>query len=199
MPTSQDAVYAAALERFAKIVEEAEALDRQDPLAVALATSTPEGSPAVRMVLMRGWDERGFQFFTNATSRKGQELEANPRAALCFHWEELLRQVRIDGTVEPVSDAETDAYWVRRPRESRIGAWASQQSATLDDRQTLVERVEEYDRRFPDDDVPRPDFWRGYRVVPHRIEFWRGLAARLHERDAYEFVDGVWTHRLMYP
>lgn len=199
MPPSQDAVYTAALETFAKVVEEAEALNRQDPLAVALATSTLDGIPAVRMVLMRGWDERGFQFFTNSASRKGHELAANPRAALCFHWEELQRQVRIDGTVEPVSDKETDAYWVRRPRESRIGAWASRQSETLDDRQTLVERVEECERKYPGDDVPRPDFWRGYRVVPHRIEFWRGLPARLHERDAYELVDGVWTHRLMYP
>lgn len=194
-----DAVYAAALERFAAILDEAESLDLRDPTAVALATSSADNQPSVRMVLMRGWDERGFKFFTNVTSRKGQELAANPRAALCFHWEALQRQIRIEGRVEHVTEEEVDAYWASRPRESRIGAWASKQSEALDERQTLVERVARYDAKFPGDEIPRPDFWNGFRVIPQRIEFWHGLPARLHERDAYELVDGVWTHQLLYP
>src|SRR5690606_41606726 len=129
---TEDAVYAAALERFAAIIEEARKLNLQDPTRVALATATPDGQPAVRIVLMRGWDERGFRFFTNRNSRKGRELDANARVALCFHWEELQRQIRIDGRVELAGAEESDAYWARRPRESRIGAWASKQSEPLE-------------------------------------------------------------------
>lgn len=196
---TEDAVYAAALERFAAIIEEAETLDLRDPTAVALATTSVDGQPSVRMVLMRGWDARGFKFFTNCHSRKGKELAANPRASLCFHWEPLQRQIRIDGTIELVSDEESDAYWAGRPRESRIGAWASRQSESLEDRDTLARRVAEFEAKYPGEEIPRPDFWCGYRVVPHRIEFWHGLPARLHERDVYESDHGRWTHRLLYP
>lgn len=188
-----------ALRRFEDILTEAMALGLKDPTAVALATATKEGRPAVRMVLMRGWDERGFKFFTNTTSRKGQELAENPRAALCFHWEGLQRQVRIEGRVEAVTTEESDAYWQSRPRESRIGAWASRQSETLEERQTLIDRVRRFDEKFPGENIPRPDFWAGYRVIPDRIEFWHGVTARLHERDVFEHLDGQWTHRLVYP
>jgi pyridoxamine 5'-phosphate oxidase len=196
---TEDAVYAAAFARFTAIVEDAMQLDLQDPTRVALATVSSEGQPSVRMVLMRGWDERGFRFFTNRNSRKGQELAGNPRAGLCFHWEPLQQQIRIDGHVELLSAAESDAYWSQRPRESRIGAWASKQSELLEDRTTLAERVARFDAKFPGDVIPRPDFWCGYVVVPHRIEFWSGLPARLHERDVYELNDGRWTHRMLYP
>lgn len=196
---TEDAVYAAAMERFAAILADAQKLDLQDPTRVALATVSADGQPSVRIVLMRGWDERGFKFFTNRNSRKGRELAANPRAALCFHWEELQRQIRIQGQVELLSPEESDAYWSQRPRESRIGAWASMQSEPLDDRRTLARRVAEFDAKFPGEDIPRPDFWCGYVVVPHRIEFWSGLPARLHERDAYELSEGCWTHRMLYP
>lgn len=196
---TEDAVYAAAVERFAAIVEEARRLNLQDPTRVALATVSPAGQPSVRMVLMRGWDERGIRFFTNRNSRKGQDLAANPRAGLCYHWEELQRQIRIDGRVELASDEESDAYWAQRPRESRIGAWASRQSEPLEMRQTLAERVADFEARYPGEDIPRPDFWCGYIVVPHRIEFWSGLPARLHERDVYELVDGRWTQQMLYP
>lgn len=196
---TEDAVYAAALIQFASIIGDAERLGLQDPTRAALATVSADGQPSVRIVLMRGWDERGFRFFTNRNSRKGRELAANPRAALCFHWEELQRQIRIQGCVELLSQEESDAYWSRRPRESRIGAWASMQSEPLDDRATLARRVAEFDAKFPGEDIPRPDFWCGYIVVPHRIEFWSGLPARLHERDVYELVDGRWTQQMLYP
>ena len=196
---ADDPLFIEALEQFADVMRQAESLDLREPTAVALATATPDGRPSVRIVLLRGWDERGFCFFTNTTSRKGRELAANPRAELCFHWEGIERQVRINGTVEIVSDAESDAYWTGRARDSRIGAWASKQSAELDDRRTLEERVERFDSKYPGEDVPRPDFWCGYRVVPERIEFWNGLPARLHERHVYELVDGQWTRQLLYP
>jgi pyridoxamine 5'-phosphate oxidase len=196
---TQDAVYAAALKQFASIIDDAGKLGLQDPTRVALATVSADGQPSVRIVLMRGWDDRGFRFFTNRNSRKGRELAANPRAALCFHWEELQRQIRIQGQVELLSPEESDVYWSRRPRESRIGAWASMQSEPLDDRETLARRVAEFDAKFPGEDVPRPDFWCGYIVVPHRIEFWSGLPARLHERDVYELSDGRWTRSMLYP
>jgi pyridoxamine 5'-phosphate oxidase len=196
---ADDPLLTEALEQFADIMRQAEALELREPTAVALATATPHGLPSVRIVLLRGWDERGFCFFTNVTSRKGRELAVNPRAALCFHWEGIERQVRIDGRVELVSESESDAYWAGRARESQIGAWASKQSAELDDRKTLEERVSHFDAKYPGDDVPRPDFWRGYRVVPERIEFWNGLPARLHDRHVYRLAEGQWTHQLLYP
>ncbi len=194
-----DPVYQQAVERFSTIIAEVKKLPIQDPTAMALATVSSDGQPSVRMVLMRGFDERGPNFFTNVGSRKGQELAANAKAAVCFHWEPLLRQVRIEGTVEMLTDEETDAYWVSRPRASRIGAWASDQSQPLDERSTLETRVSEYEAKFSGDDIPRPEFWRGYRLVPHRIEFWHGQPARLHDRDVYQHGADGWTHSLLYP
>lgn len=194
-----DPTYAEALGRLEEALDSAESLGMREPTAAALATATPDGRPAVRMVLVRGWDERGLRFFTNTQSRKGRELQQNPQAALCFYWESLQRQIRIEGEVEFVSSEEADVYWHSRPRESRIGAWASRQSDTLETRQALIDRVAEIEGRFPEEEIPRPDHWRGYRVKPRRIEFWKGLPARLHERDVYELTDGCWTHRLLYP
>jgi pyridoxamine 5'-phosphate oxidase len=196
---TQDIVYAEALARFAEVIEDAGKLGLQDPTRVALATVSADAQPSVRMVLMRGWDERGFRFFTNRDSRKGRELDANPRVGLCFHWEELQRQIRVQGEVELLPPEESDVYWSRRPRESRIGAWASMQSEPLEDRQTLARRVAEFEAKFPGEEIPRPDFWCGYIVVPRRIEFWSGLPARLHERDVYEQSDEGWRHRMLYP
>ncbi len=199
MIMTEDPVYLEAVARLGAVIAQARSLDLQDPTAMALATVGADGQPSVRIVLMRGFDEQGIHFFTNVRSRKGLELAANPRAAVCFHWEQIHRQVRIEGTVEMLSDEQTDAYWVTRPRESRIGAWASEQSQPLNDRSTLERRVDEYEAKFPGENIPRPEFWRGYRLVPARIEFWQGQPARLHDRDMYERGPNGWTHALLYP
>lgn len=196
---STDPVYQEALDRFRRIVAEAQQLPLEDPLAMSLATVDEDGRPSVRVVLLRGFDERGLKFYTNIHSRKGRAMRAHPYAAVCFHWEPLRSQVRIEGRVERSSDEDSDAYWATRPRESRIGAWASNQSQPLPDRQTLAERVAEFERRFPGDEIPRPPQWGGYRLIPDRIEFWRGQPARLHERDVYQLTDAGWTHGLLYP
>jgi pyridoxamine 5'-phosphate oxidase len=169
------------------------------PESVALATAAPDGRPSVRMVLLKEADERGFVFFTNYESRKARELEANPQAALCFHWAVLERQVRVTGPVVRVSEEESDAYFRTRGKGSRIGAWASQQSRSLPERRELEERVRELKERFGDEEVPRPPFWGGYRIVPETIEFWQGRADRLHDRLVFtRDGDGWSTHRL-YP
>jgi pyridoxamine 5'-phosphate oxidase len=169
------------------------------PEAMTLATASAEGVPTARMVLLKGWDERGFVFFTNYGSRKAGEVDANPHAALCLHWAVLQRQVRIEGSVERVTEAESNEYFRSRSRGSRIGAWASRQSEILDNRETLEARVRDADERYPDDDVPLPPFWGGYRVKPVRIEFWQGRANRLHDRLAYSRADGTWTVERLYP
>ena len=179
---------------------EAQASEPNDPDAVALATASPDGRPSVRMVLLKGHDERGFVIYTNRESRKAMELEANPRASLLFHWKMLRRQVRIEGTVARVSDAESDAYFASRSRDSRLGAWASDQSRDLDDRATFEARIEEMRRRFDGQDVPRPPHWGGYRVAPERIEFWRDREYRLHERRLFTPDGrGGWHEGLLYP
>ena len=179
---------------------EARASEPNDPDAVALATATPDGRPSMRMVLLKGHDERGFVIYTNRESRKAMELEANPRASLLFHWKTLRRQVRIEGTVARVSDAESDAYFASRSRDSRLGAWASDQSRDLDDRATFEARIEEMRRRFDGQDVPRPPHWGGYRVAPERIEFWRDREYRLHERRLFTPDGrGGWHEGLLYP
>lgn len=171
-----------------------------DPNAMCLATSTPDGAPSARIVLLKEHDKRGFVFYTNTQSRKGQELTKNKHAALCFHWKSLQRQIRIEGRVEKVSDAQADAYYQSRHRGSRIGAWASQQSAELDTRETLKQRVEEFEEKFKDlEDIPRPDHWSGFRVVPHRIEFWDDGEYRLHDRFVFDKHGSDWNLKRLYP
>ncbi|HEX9632931.1 MAG TPA: pyridoxamine 5'-phosphate oxidase [Gemmatimonadales bacterium] len=169
------------------------------PEAMALGTATPDGLPAVRIVLLKGLDERGFTFFTSYESRKGLELRDNPRAALTFHWAALERQVRIEGTVTRLSEDESVAYFRSRPRGSRIGAWASRQSEVLETREELERRVREYGARFRDGDVPLPPFWGGYRVAPARIEFWQGRVNRLHDRLLFERTGTGWKSGRLYP
>jgi pyridoxamine 5'-phosphate oxidase len=167
--------------------------------AMSLATVTPEGEPDVRIVLLKEFGRDGFVFYTNTLSRKGKELAANPHAALCLFWKSLGRQVRIRGKVGPVTDAEADAYFASRPRDSRIGAWASQQSQPLESRAVLMARVAEVEARHPGDTVPRPPHWSGYRLVPERIEFWQEGAFRLHDRVEFTGAPGGWTRTRLNP
>jgi len=178
---------------------EAKAAEPADPNAMALATSTPDGFPSVRIVLLKGLDRRGFVFYTNLGSRKGEELAANPRAALGFHWKSLKRQVRIEGPVEPTTEAEADAYFAGRPRASRIGAWASDQSRPLDSRATFEARIRAFDEQYPGEAVPRPPFWSGFRLKPARIEFWQDREFRLHDRLVFTAADDGWTTERLYP
>ena len=171
--------------QFQRWYDDADAHGQLQPDAMVVATSTPEGRPSARMVLLRGVDERGFCFYTNFASRKGDELAANPQAAIALHWPEVLRQVRGVGRVERVSDAESDAYWFARPRSSRVSAWASEQSEPVATREELEARVAEMEARFADVDVPRPEGWGGFRVVPDEIEFWQHRDDRLHDRFLY--------------
>jgi pyridoxamine 5'-phosphate oxidase len=169
------------------------------PDAMIVATATADARPSARAVLLRGVDERGFCFFTNFESRKGVELDVNPHAAIVFHWPEVLRQVRVTGRVELVSDAENAAYWRNRPRASQVSAWASEQSATIESRGELETRVGEIEAGFSRE-VPRPDFWGGYRVVPDEIEFWQHRDDRLHDRLRYaRSSDGGWTLERLQP
>ncbi|GGE14432.1 pyridoxine/pyridoxamine 5'-phosphate oxidase [Aureimonas endophytica] len=167
---------------FADWLREAEAAEINDPNAMALATVDTSGLPDVRMVLLKGFDARGFVFYTNFESAKGQELLATRKAALCFHWKTLRRQVRVRGPVEIVSEADADAYYVSRPRGSRLGAWASQQSRPLASRRVLIEAVDALDKRYGEGEIPRPPHWSGFRVLPQEIEFWKDGEFRLHDR-----------------
>jgi pyridoxamine 5'-phosphate oxidase len=183
---------------FLNAKERAEA-HQVDTAPVTLATADTSGQPSARMVLLRGVDERGFVFFTNYNSRKGRELDANPKAALCIHWIALDEQVRIEGDVERLSDAESDAYFDSRPRGSQLGAWASEQSQVLPSRETLEERYREIERQFDGRVVTRPPFWGGYRIVPRRIEFWYGRPDRLHDRVLYVREASAWRIERLYP
>jgi pyridoxamine 5'-phosphate oxidase len=169
------------------------------PDAMTLATATADGRPSARVVLLRGLDERGLAFFTNRASRKGQELEENPRAALVVHWPELGRQVRIEGSVERVDEDESRAYWETRPVQSRIAAWASPQSRPLRDRAELDALYAAAAARFGRDEVPLPDFWGGYRVVPEEVEFWEHQDDRLHDRIRYERTESGWRRERLAP
>jgi pyridoxamine 5'-phosphate oxidase len=194
-------LYAEALETFRGLLSQAKDAGDPEPTAMTLATVGKNGRPSARTVLLKDFDTHGFVFYTNFESRKGRQLATNPQAALLFHWKTLGDgvQVKIEGTVEPVSAAEADAYFATRPRDSQIGAWASKQSQTLDSRQTLEARIAEYEQKFAGADVPRPPHWSGFRVVPELIEFWYGAKFRLHERQRYERLDGAWHRRMLFP
>ncbi len=185
---------------FEQWFKNAQESEPEDPNAMALATVDETGLPDVRMVLLKGYDEAGFVFYTNLKSRKGVELAANPRAALCLHWKSLRRQIRIRGRVELVSDAEADDYFQSRSRMSRIGAWASRQSQPVESRFALEKAVAVQTTRFAAGAIPRPDFWSGYRIVPETIEFWRGAAFRLHDRVLFRReAAGNWSRTRLYP
>lgn len=179
--------------------EEARKSELNDADAMALATATPGGRPSVRMVLLKGHGPDGFTFYTNADSRKGNELAANAQAALLFHWKSLRRQVRIEGPVREVEADEADAYFATRGRDSQLGAHASIQSRPLDRRETFEVRFEELTRQFAGRDVPRPDRWTGFSVEPRRIEFWSDRPHRLHERRLFTRIEGEWIEGLLYP
>ena len=184
---------------FEAWLAEARESEPNDPEAMVLATATPTGAPSARMVLLKDVDQRGFTFYTNLDSRKGAELRANPVAALTFHWKSLRRQVRIEGKVEGVDDAEADAYFATRARLSQIGAWASKQSHPLEGRFELEKRVARYTAKFHVGAVPRPDNWSGFRLVPTHIEFWKSMEFRLHDRVVYHRGGDGWTSEQLYP
>lgn len=178
---------------------EARAAEPNDPEAMALATADADGRPSVRMVLLKGHDPRGFVFYTNLRSRKGEECAANPVAALLFHWKTLRRQVRVEGPIEPVTAEEADAYFASRGRDSQLGAWASEQSRPLPNREAFESRYQEMRTRFQGGDVPRPPHWSGFRVAPDRVEFWSDRPHRLHERRLFVRDSGGWREGLLYP
>jgi pyridoxamine 5'-phosphate oxidase len=184
---------------FRRWFEDAKAAGIYLPESMAVATATLDGAPAVRMMLLKGVDQRGFVFFTNYESRKGAELAANPRAALVFHWAVLERQVRVEGTVEKLLPAESEAYFRTRPRGSRLGAWASRQSAPLASRAELDRRFREFEARFAGREIPLPPFWGGFRLQPLVIEFWQGRLNRLHDRLRYTRQGGGWLVERLYP
>jgi pyridoxamine 5'-phosphate oxidase len=188
-------------ELFGRWLKDAEASEPNDPNAVALATVDDHGLPNVRMVLLKGFDEHGFVFYTNFESQKGQEILGQKKAAMVFHWKSLRRQVRLRGEVEVVSDAEADAYYATRPRGSRIGAWASKQSRPLESRFALEKSVAEYTTRYAIGDIPRPAHWSGFRIKPVSIEFWHDRQFRLHDRMEFRRKDasGAWEKVRMYP
>ena len=187
------------IDLFAEWYEEALNCGIKHPTAVALATVDADGRPSARMVLLKGYDERGFVFYTNTESHKGDQLGANPSAALCFYWPPLDRQVRVEGPVEAVSDDEADAYFATRPRDAQISAWASAQSRPLESRFALEKQVAKFAARFAVGSVPRPPYWSGYRVRPERIEFWREGTFRMHERVSYRRGADGWTSQRLYP
>ncbi len=185
--------------RFAKWLDDASAAQLAQPEAAALATADAQGRPSVRMVLLKSADLAGVVFYSNSQSRKGRELEANPHAALCFFWEPLGRQVRVEGEVERVEATEADRYFASRDRDSQLGAWASLQSEPLSDRDTLDVRLDEIRSRYPSGAVPRPAHWGGYRIRPEAIEFWQAGEARLHHRELYRRDGKSWQRTLLYP
>jgi pyridoxamine 5'-phosphate oxidase len=193
-PASSDPI-----QLFRDLLERRAAAEETADVAVALATADASGAPSVRMVLLKSVDERGFVFFTSYDSRKARELEENARAALCFFWPSLVTQVRVEGPVERVAAAESDAYFATRPRDSQLAAWASRQSAPIASREELLARYAEASARFAGDPVPRPAFWGGYRLDPRRIEFWEGDVARLHHRTSFTRRASSWQVDILQP
>lgn len=185
---------------FGEWLNEATNSEINDPTAMALATVGADGMPSSRMVLLKGFDEHGFVFYTNLGSQKGRELIAHPKAALLFHWKSLRRQVRVQGQVTAVTPDEADAYYASRPRDSRIGAWASKQSKAMEGRWELEKRVAEFGLKYAFGEIPRPDFWSGFRVAPDVMEFWKDGAFRLHDRLRLERqADGSWSRAALFP
>jgi pyridoxamine 5'-phosphate oxidase len=186
--------------KFSDWMAEAWTHEPEDANAMTLATTTPDGRPSARIVLLKGADDRGFVFYTNKQSRKAGELIANAHAALLFHWKPQGRQVRIEGRVEDVTDAEADAYYATRARISRLGAWASDQSRALPDRAELERRLAQYEAKYPGEDIPRPPHWSGFRVIPETFEFWQNMPFRLHDRTTYtRAVNGGWVTGKLFP
>lgn len=198
MPDSV-AVISDPFAKFADWMKEAWAHEPEDANAMTLATVSADGAPSARIVLLKGADERGFVFYTNIESRKGEELAGNTRAALLFHWKPQGRQVRIEGHVEAVTAQEADAYYASRPRISRLGAWASDQSRDLPERAVLEQRLADYAAKYPGETIPRPPHWSGYRVVPARFEFWQNMPFRLHDRTVYTRAAGGWSIGKLFP
>lgn len=188
-----------ALSRFAEEFKAAALCGLKEPTAVTVATASAAGRPSVRTVLLKSFDRHGFVFYTNLQSHKGREISENPKVALCFYWGPLAQQVIVEGDASLVSDAEADAYWSSRERESQIGGWASLQSRPLADRAEFLARIAKFETEYASRPVPRPPHWTGVRVAASRIEFWKGMAHRLHERTLYEKSGQVWTKILLYP
>jgi pyridoxamine 5'-phosphate oxidase len=187
------------IEKFTDAMKRAQDAGFELSNGFALATATRAARPSVRIVLLKGVDERGFVFYTNLESRKAEELGENAFASACFWWPQLQEQVRVEGTIEPVSDAEADAYFASRPRGSQLGAWASQQSRPLDSRDRLIGRFVERMTLWKDEPVPRPPYWSGYRLVPERIEFWYNRDDRLHDRHLYVRTGDDWKETILQP
>ncbi len=188
------------IEQFRGWFDDALAADLHEPNAMTLATAMPEGRPSARIVLIKGFDEQGFIFYTNYGGRKARELEANPHCALIFYWGELERQVRVEGRARRISDEESDAYFASRPRGSQLGAWVSEQSRSIESRGALDRRLRELEREYEGREIPRPPFWGGYRVEPEVIEFWQGRENRLHDRVQYRrSEDGGWERERLQP
>ena len=188
------------IELFKKWFEVAEKSEINDPNALSLATSSSNGIPSVRMVLLKGLTEKGFVFYTNFNSKKGSDLKTNPKASMCFHWKSLRRQIRISGKTVVVDNKEADEYYNSRAYGSRIGAWASSQSQTMNNRNEFINKIKEFEKKYPDQkNVPRPPHWSGWRVEPDTIEFWLEIKNRIHERLNYRKENGKWLREILYP
>ncbi len=197
---TEQALYTQAIQRFNGLLAEAGQTNLREPTAMTLATADAHGRPQARTVLLKQADEDGFVFYTNHNSRKGRALAENPYAALLFFWQPLMQQVKVEGAVASVTDAEADTYWASRPRESQLAAWASDQSSTLATREVFEQRLEELRTQYADREIPRPTYWSGFRVHPERLEFWHEREYRQHERECYwRESDGVWHWSLLNP